>query len=112
MYRLKSVSVLSVAKVSALLHAGMSLLIIPFLLLVAIIMTFAPKQPNEPPAFVFVFFALFAPFLYGVIGFVIGAIGGFLYNLVAGWIGGVELQLESIAPPIAPPVPVNPISQT
>lgn len=112
MFRLKSVGVLSLAKISALLHAGISLLIIPFFLLFAVIMTVAPKQPNQPPAVFFVFFALFAPFLYGAIGFVMGAFAGFVYNLVAGWIGGIELHLESMVPPLAPSsTPVNPLPQ-
>ena len=28
-------------------------------------------------------------------GFLYGLIGGALYNLVAGWVGGIELQLEA-----------------
>jgi hypothetical protein len=38
------------------------------------------------------------PILYAIILFIYGFIGGLiiagLYNLVAGWIGGVEVQLE------------------
>lgn len=41
--------------------------------------------------------ALFAviapPVFYAVAGFVGGAIMAFLYNLVAGWVGGIELDL-------------------
>ena len=112
MFRLKSIGVMSLAKMSALLHAGISLLIIPFVLLFAVIMTVAPKQPNQPPAVFFIFFALLAPFFYAAIGFVMGAFAGFVYNLVAGWIGGVELHLEGlISPPALPSTPVNPLPQ-
>jgi hypothetical protein len=36
------------------------------------------------------------PIFYGVIGFVFGAIGALLYNLFAGFVGGVEMELEGI----------------
>jgi hypothetical protein len=35
------------------------------------------------------------PILYGVMGFLMGAIGAALYNLVAKWIGGLQLELHS-----------------
>jgi len=34
------------------------------------------------------------PVLYGVMGFIVGAVGALIYNLIAGWIGGIELRLE------------------
>ena len=36
------------------------------------------------------------PILYAVIGFVGGALVAFLYNVIAGWIGGIEVELEEI----------------
>jgi hypothetical protein len=36
------------------------------------------------------------PIIYGVIGFVAGAIGGVVYNVAAGFVGGLELELESM----------------
>ncbi len=32
--------------------------------------------------------------IYGVLGFVFGAISAFLYNAVAGWLGGIEIAVE------------------
>jgi hypothetical protein len=52
--------------------------------------------------------------LYGIVGFIAAAIGCALYNLIAGWTGGIELQIDQVAPPPqpdwgaqppAPPVP-------
>ena len=37
---------------------------------------------------------IFLPILYGVFGFIGGAIGAFVYNLVAGVVGGIELEVE------------------
>ena len=31
------------------------------------------------------------PIFYGVMGFIFGMITAFIYNLVAGWIGGLEI---------------------
>ena len=35
------------------------------------------------------------PIMYGVIGFIAGLIGAFVYNLVAGWTGGIELTFTT-----------------
>lgn len=41
------------------------------------------------------FFALIGmPIIFAIPGFIVGAIGAFLYNLAAGWIGGVEMDFE------------------
>lgn len=34
------------------------------------------------------------PIFYGGMGFIIGLIGGAIYNLVAGAVGGIEIELE------------------
>lgn len=34
------------------------------------------------------------PIMYGVIGFIFGAIGAALYNLIAGVVGGIEIEVE------------------
>jgi hypothetical protein len=39
-------------------------------------------------------FAIAMPVLYGIFGVIGGAIGAALYNLVAGWVGGVEVEIE------------------
>ena len=39
-------------------------------------------------------FAVVAPLMYAVMGFVSGVIGALLYNLVAKWVGGIEVEVE------------------
>ena len=34
------------------------------------------------------------PIVYGIFGFIGGIIGAFIYNLVAGWVGGVVMETE------------------
>lgn len=46
--------------------------------------------------------------LYGVMGFVFGAIGALIYNLVAKWVGGFELELELQPPGPRAPYPIVP----
>lgn len=39
---------------------------------------------------------IFLPFAYGVIIFLITALGCALYNLVSGWVGGIEVEVEVV----------------
>jgi hypothetical protein len=39
---------------------------------------------------------IFFPIFYGIVSFVAGAIGALLYNLCAGFIGGVEIEVENV----------------
>ena len=32
--------------------------------------------------------------LYAIIGGIFGALGAFIYNLVSGWVGGIEMEIE------------------
>jgi len=45
------------------------------------------------------------PLVYGVMGFVMGAIGALIYNGVAGIIGGIKFELEGVQQDYAPPPP-------
>lgn len=109
MHIIKSVGVLSVAKIMGMIYGCMGLIFAPFFLLIGL-MGSAMGQQNSPLAGIFgVGFAVLMPVLYGVIGFIAGLIGALLYNLFAKWVGGFELQLEvrpafTTAPyPLVPP---------
>ncbi len=111
MVRLKSVGVLSVAKLAAVMYGGLALLFVPVLVIVAAVMSAMPHEAGQPPAIVFVIFALIAPFLYAAMGFIFGALGALIYNLAAGWIGGIEMQFESVMT-VVPVQPVQPVAPT
>ena len=97
---LRSVGVLSFAKMAGAVYGALGLLFAPIFLLVGLIGAFAgPRQSPFGPVFS-VFFAILMPVLYAVMGFVMGAVGAFVYNLVAKWIGGVEVELGTAAPPM------------
>jgi hypothetical protein len=112
MHIVKSVGVLSVAKILGMIYGCLGLIFAPFFLLVGV-MGSAMGQANSPLAGVFgVGFAILMPVLYGAMGFVSGAIGALLYNLFARWVGGFELELQ-VRPefPVAPYPLVPPPSQ-
>jgi hypothetical protein len=74
------------AKVIGVLYALMGLVFVPIFLVSAM---FAPKETGLGTGF-----ALALPILYGVCGFIFTAIGCAIYNVVAGWVGGVEVELD------------------
>jgi small-conductance mechanosensitive channel len=99
MHIIKSVGVLSCAKIFALIHFAIGLIFVPFFLLIAMVGAFAgPKAGNALPAAVAIVMAVFMPFLYALIGFTMGALGAWIYNLASGWLGGIEMELQ---PPAA-----------
>jgi hypothetical protein len=66
-------------------------------------------QHKSPFAGIFgITFAILMPVLYGIMGFVTGAIGSLLYNLLANWVGGFELELEPAHPASLAPYPIVP----
>jgi hypothetical protein len=37
---------------------------------------------------------IFFPIFYGIIGGVVGALSALIYNLAAGWVGGLEVEVQ------------------
>ena len=94
MQEIKKVGVLSYAKIAGALGAVIGFIIGLILALVGTAMMAAfPNAPGGLSLFVGVVAIIVVPIVYGIIGFIGGAIVAFLYNLVAGWIGGVEIEL-------------------
>ena len=73
------------AKVMAVLYALMGAVFIPIFLLASM---FSPEI-----AALGIGFAILAPIFYGVCGFIFVAIGCAIYNLVAKFTGGIEVEL-------------------
>jgi len=85
--RITRFSVAQTAKVSAVLYALLGLLFTPFVLLAGAL------APGGEGQFSMIF-ALAFPVLYAVVGYVGVAVGCAIYNLVAGWVGGIEIELN------------------
>lgn len=81
--RLKRVDPLSFAIVSGALYG---LLSIVFVVLIGIFMLLGAPFQNGPPLVLLVCL----PIIYAILGFIFGALTAFVYNLIAGWMGGVE----------------------
>ena len=74
------------AKVFGVLYGLMGLIFLPIVLLVSL------ASPNETGFGTG--FAIALPFLYGIMGFIFTALACVLYNVVAGWIGGIEVEVS------------------
>lgn len=98
MHIIKSVGVLSVAKIMGLIYACLGLIFIPFFLLIGLLGSLAGKQEAPFAGMIGMVFAFLMPIIYGALGFIMGAISAALYNLFAKWIGGIEVQVQSATP--------------
>jgi hypothetical protein len=99
---LKSIGVLSAAKIVGFMYAVMGLIMG---LLFAAIFSLIPAAASvggassDVPSWLAPMFGMGAivamPIFYGVMGFIGGAIGAVIYNALAGVMGGLELRLEA-----------------
>ena len=97
--RLKKIEPVQLAKMLAVIYGLGSLVFVPFFLLFSLVASMAPHmgQGAAPIPMMLgmgVGFMIFAPILYATIGFITGLIGAFIYNVVAKWIGGIEVEVE------------------
>ncbi len=94
--RLKRIAPLQTGIVLGLLYALLSLIVVPFFMLAGLGAAAGRGGAALPFAFLFGIGALCLPILYGVLGFIFGVIAAAVYNLVAGWTGGIEITLEDV----------------
>jgi hypothetical protein len=95
--QLRSVGVLSVAKIMGAIYGLLGLLFIPIFLIAAAAGMMGAgdnKMAGAAAGVGLIVVALLMPIMYGVMGFVGGAIGAFLYNFLAGRLGGIEMNLQ------------------
>jgi hypothetical protein len=106
MFRLRSIGVLSCAKIFAVIQGAIGIVVgFLFLLFALVGAAFMPAQQRLGMVGMIVI-AVLMPVFYAVIGFTVGAIWPAVYNLTAQAIGGLELQLDTIhQPTYAPPSP-------
>ncbi len=106
---IKRVGVLSIAKIYSLVMAVLGLIFgliygIIFILFGAAMMARSGGVESGGGAGVVgaggtvllgLLFMIGIPLFYGVLGFIIGPLGGFIYNAASKYIGGIELEIES-----------------
>ena len=93
----RRIGVLSLAKIQGTLYALLGLIIGAFVSLFALVggalMNALGSSSDSQFGMLFGAGAIIVfPILYGVLGFIIGLIIGGLYNLVAGMVGGIEIE--------------------
>ena len=82
------------------LYAGLGLLFLPFFAIAGLVGAFlqhAEQGQNGSIALTagLVFITgLFFPIFYGMMGFIFGVITAAIYNVVAHWVGGIEVEVE------------------
>ena len=84
--RIRRFGIGQTAKVIGVLYALMGLIFMPVVLVIGM---YSPRHSGMGAGF-----ALMMPIFYGLIGFVGTAIACLVYNLVAGYVGGVEVELD------------------
>jgi hypothetical protein len=102
--RIKKLGILSVAKIQSAIMLVVSLLIsIPYGLIVILYALAggsalggnAGLAVGGGGVVIGLLIMIGLPIMYGVLGFVGGCIAALLYNLFAGWVGGIEIEVES-----------------
>ena len=103
--RIKKLGILSVAKIYAVMMFVMMLIIcIPYGLFIIIFSlsnasNFGGQGGLALGGFGVVgglFVMIGLPIIYGLIGFVAGVIGALIYNIFAGMVGGIEIEVENV----------------
>ncbi|CAM3095171.1 hypothetical protein [Rariglobus hedericola] len=98
--RIKKISPVQLGKMLAVIYGLASLIFVPFFLIMGLLASFAPGpvEGSALPAAIGlglgIAFTLLFPVMYAFMGFITGLIGALIYNLVAGWIGGIEVEVE------------------
>ena len=93
---IRRIGPISCAKIAGTLYAILGIVLGAIFSLIGVAGAFA-TQGADNPIFPMLFGAaaiVVLPLLYGCLGFVMALIGAWLYNALAGWVGGIELDLQ------------------
>ena len=85
-HRVARIAPLQAAKVASVMYGIVGVVMVPFFLLPGLL-----GAKNALPLWIPL---LFIPF-YVIAGFVMSAVMTWLYNVIAGWVGGLEITLRS-----------------
>jgi hypothetical protein len=102
---LKRIAPVKFGIVAGIIYGLIALVFVPFFLLSvgisALATVFGSHSDNGASAaggivgvVVGLLFCILLPVLYAVIGGLFGMLAAWLYNVVAGWVGGIEFEVE------------------
>lgn len=97
--RLRRIDPVQFALVSMVIYAVLALVVAIPIGLLSMAASSISREAALPIFFTGPLMIVVLPVMYGVMGFIGGIIFAWLYNLVAGWTGGVEITLENVAAP-------------
>lgn len=101
--KLRHIAPVKFGLVVGLIYGLISLMFVPFFLLFMGLSTVAALAGNHSSQNVaggivgvgfFAIMMIFIPIFYAVIGGLMGMLAAWLYNVVAGWVGGIEFEVE------------------
>jgi hypothetical protein len=85
----------SAFKVGMVVYAILGFIIgIPFAFIGMLASSLATSHSAFPGAGLGFFSIILFPICYGILGGVFGALTAFIYNLAAGWVGGLEVDIN------------------
>jgi hypothetical protein len=90
-HRIRRISPLPAAKIAAVLYGVIGLIFLPFVLFISRL----SPDGTSPWAGMGMGLAIVLPLCYAAFGFVGTLIAASLYNAIAGWVGGIEVEVES-----------------
>jgi hypothetical protein len=99
---IRRIGVLSLAKIMGVLYAGLGLIVGVCFALFSVLgggAMMASGQEGAGPGGGLMMgmglgMAIAAPIFYGLLGFIGGLISGWLFNLAAGFVGGLEIETQ------------------
>jgi hypothetical protein len=95
---IKHISVMSAGKVMGIICAAMGLIIgLLFLATGSMLGSLGEAAGGDAGGLMAVggvMGVIVLPILYGIVGFIGGVIQAFVYNLAAGWVGGIRIQTQ------------------
>lgn len=85
-HRIRRFDPFTTARALAIVYGIVGLVFSPIFILASMV---APEQAGFG-----IGFAVVIPVVYAVMGFIMTLVGCWLYNVVAGWVGGIEMELD------------------
>ena len=94
MTKIRSIGVISLAKILAFIYAVIGLIIGGLVSILTLFGIHLVKTPEVgPESLAGILGVLILPILYGTVGFIGGVIAAAAFNLAAGWMGGLEVKM-------------------
>jgi hypothetical protein len=90
----KRIAPLQLGKILAILYGAMGLLALPFFFIAMLVASHMQTPQRGVFAFIGVGMAFLLPIFYACMGFVVGVVGAAIYNVIAKWVGGIEVEVE------------------